>query len=350
MSTMMQILAWLSAFACGLMGVHLLRSRPSNPMPAKLLGTLFLVMAIQASLISMVIEFGRGTWSVLLPSLALSLGPLLFLYFESVAHSPYRLTAKSSLHFLPATFCLGEMVFKQFWIDPDLMIVVSFGVYALALAWRMAKGKAQFSHCGVHQNIVFLWLVSCVALLALSCVNEVFIVVELSQGKRVNQSIGLLIGLLSKLTMLSFTLLSALQKPSPLDWLTGFGQTTYRPAPQSIEDTNFKALVEKFDRLVEREKSYAQEGVSLKSLATFLNVPQRQLSQAINHVHGESFSKRMNRLRVREAKRLLIDTTEKSIVDVMLEAGFRTKSNFNKEFLAIEGMSPSDFRSANNPL
>jgi len=345
---MIQILAWLSAFACVLMGVHLLRLRPSNPMPAKLLGALFLVMALQAGMVSMVIELGRGTWSVLLPSLALSLGPLLFLYFESVAHSPYRLKAKSTLHFLPASFCLVEMIFKQFWIDPDLMIVLSFAVYTLAIAWRMAKGRAQFSHCGAHQNIIFLWLSSCVVILALSCLNEIFILYELSQGKQVKQSIGLLVGLLSKLIMLSFTLLSALQKPSQLDWLTGFGQTAYRPAPQSIEDTSYRALAEKFDRLIDREKSYAQEGVSLKSLATFLDVPQRQLSQAINHVHGESFSKRMNRLRVREAKRLLIDPAEKSIIDVMLEAGFRTKSNFNKEFLAIEGKSPSDFREANH--
>lgn len=344
----MQILAWLSAFACLLMGVHLLRSRPSNPMPAKLLGTLFLVMALQASLMSMVIEFGRGTWSVLLPSLALSLGPLLLLYFQSVAQAPYRLTAKSSLHFLPAAFCLLEMVFKQFWVDPDLMIVLSFSAYTVALAWRMAKGRAQFSHCGAHQNIVFLWLVTCVAILALSCLNEVFILYELSQGKQVKQSIGLLMGLLSKLTMLSFTLLSALKKPSPLDWITGFGQTAYQPAPQSAEDTNFRALVSKFDSLVDRQKSYAQDGVSLKSLATFLNVSQRQLSQAINHVHGESFSKRMNRLRVKEAKHLLLNSADKSIIDVMLEAGFRTKSNFNKEFLAIEGMSPSDFRAANS--
>ncbi len=317
-------------------------------MPAKFLGALFLVMALQAGMMSMVIEFGRGTWSILLPSLALSLGPLLFLYFQSVAQTPYRLTAKSSLHFLPAVFCLFEMFFKQFWVDPDLMIVLSFAAYALALAWRMTKGRVQFSHCGAHQNIVFLWLVSCAALLALSCLNEIFIVYEINQGKQVNQSIGLLMGLLSKLTMLSFTLLSALQKPSPLDWLTGFGKTAYQPAPQSVEDTNFRALVKRFDHLVDQEKSYAQEGVSLKSVATFLNVPQRQLSQAINHVHGESFSKRMNCLRVREAKRLLIDPADKSIIEVMLEAGFRTKSNFNKEFLAIEGMSPSDFRSANS--
>jgi len=348
MSTMMQILAWLSAFACGLMGVHLLRSRPSNPMPAKLLGTLFLVMALQASLMSIVIEYGRGSWSVLLPSLALSLGPLLFLYFESVAHSRYRLAAGWYLHFLPASLCLLEMAFKVFWIDPDLMIVLSFAVYTLALSWRMVKGRAQFLHYGAHQNVIFLWLVSCVAILALSWLNEMFIVYELSQGKQVKQSIGLLVGLLSKLTMLSFTLLSALQKPSPFDWLTGFGRTAYRPAQQSVEDSDYRVLVKKFDSLIDCERSYAQEGVSLKSLAAFLDVPPRQLSQAINHVHGESFSKRMNRLRVREAKRLLIDPAGKSIVDVMLEAGFRTKSNFNKEFLAIEGMSPSEFRAANN--
>lgn len=146
--------------------------------------------------------------------------------------------------------------------------------------------------------------------------------------------------------MVSFTLLAALRKPSPFDWIANIAIQTNRPEAESDDDLRFRSLVGKFDQFAIDEKLYAQEGVSLQSTARLFDVPKRQLSRAINHVHGESFSKRMNRMRVIEAKRLLLDPARKSVTGIMLDSGFRTKSNFNKEFLAIEGLSPSDFREA----
>jgi transcriptional regulator GlxA family with amidase domain len=52
----------------------------------------------------------------------------------------------------------------------------------------------------------------------------------------------------------------------------------------------------------------------------------------------------MNRLRVEEAMRLLREQPERSMYDVMLDSGFRTKSSFNREFRAVAGMAPSDYR------
>ena len=347
MLTMMQNLGWLSAFACLMLGAHLLRPRANQAMPSVLLGIAFLVMGLQSVLISLVLEHGRGAWAIFLPSSALSLGPLFFMYFESIVDTNYSFTKARSLHFLPAFICLAEMATGLFWLDPDLMIVLSFGAYTFALLSRAIRGRAQFKHLGAHQNVIYLWLVSCVVIFAMSLLNEVLILVELQQGKPINRSVALLVGFLAKLTMLSFALLSALEKPSPFDWLIGFSLKNNRPAPQSAEDVSYRALVDKFVKLVVDEKLYAQEGVSLKNVAKLLDAPQRQLSQAINHVYGESFSKRMNRLRVEEAKRLLANPSGNSIVKVMLDSGFRTKSNFNKEFLAIEGLSPRDFRDAN---
>jgi AraC-like DNA-binding protein len=48
---------------------------------------------------------------------------------------------------------------------------------------------------------------------------------------------------------------------------------------------------------------------------------------------------------VREAQRLLKET-EESVVQIALEAGFMTKSNFNREFLRVSGQSPTDWRRA----
>ncbi len=51
----------------------------------------------------------------------------------------------------------------------------------------------------------------------------------------------------------------------------------------------------------------------------------------------------MNEYRIAEARRLLRET-DLAVTQVMLEAGFQTKSNFNREFLRATGKTPSDFR------
>jgi AraC-like DNA-binding protein len=69
------------------------------------------------------------------------------------------------------------------------------------------------------------------------------------------------------------------------------------------------------------------------------------VSRAVNRCHGVSVSQYVNGFRVKEAQRLLRDT-EESVVQIALEAGFMTKSNFNREFLRVSGQSPTDWRRA----
>jgi len=52
----------------------------------------------------------------------------------------------------------------------------------------------------------------------------------------------------------------------------------------------------------------------------------------------------LNDQRIREAQVLLRENIEMPIIDVMQNSGFSSKSNFNKEFLRVTGMSPSAFR------
>jgi AraC-like DNA-binding protein len=69
----------------------------------------------------------------------------------------------------------------------------------------------------------------------------------------------------------------------------------------------------------------------------------RQVSNAVNRVKSMSVSQYVNDYRVREACRLLADTDE-PITRIMFDAGFQTKSNFNREFLRVTGMSPKAWR------
>jgi AraC family transcriptional regulator, melibiose operon regulatory protein len=53
-------------------------------------------------------------------------------------------------------------------------------------------------------------------------------------------------------------------------------------------------------------------------------------------------------LRVYEAQRLIL-TTDRKIIDVAMETGFRTMSNFYKSFRKVTGRSPGDYRQTVHP-
>jgi AraC-like DNA-binding protein len=51
----------------------------------------------------------------------------------------------------------------------------------------------------------------------------------------------------------------------------------------------------------------------------------------------------LNELRIGNACKLLIDT-QKSVLDVCYESGYNTLANFNKQFLRLKKLTPSQYR------
>ena len=64
---------------------------------------------------------------------------------------------------------------------------------------------------------------------------------------------------------------------------------------------------------------------------------------------GMSFSQYVTMQRVHKAKLLLL-TTQASITDIAMEAGFNSSSTFNRVFYQYEKMSPTDFRQSHAKL
>jgi AraC-like DNA-binding protein len=54
----------------------------------------------------------------------------------------------------------------------------------------------------------------------------------------------------------------------------------------------------------------------------------------------------MNKYRVEEAKRLLLDQScsEMTVLDILLQSGFNSKSAFHRFFSRLVGLSPTEFR------
>ncbi|WP_458023525.1 helix-turn-helix domain-containing protein [Kosakonia sp. BK9b] len=113
-----------------------------------------------------------------------------------------------------------------------------------------------------------------------------------------------------------------------------------RPAGEDAEH-----LCQRIEARIDHEKWFLQTDLTLNTLARKLGIPARQISQAVNQARGCNVSQWINRFRILYAQRLLLESTA-PVTDIMLDAGFATKSNFNREFARISGMTPTDYRRA----
>jgi AraC-like DNA-binding protein len=70
------------------------------------------------------------------------------------------------------------------------------------------------------------------------------------------------------------------------------------------------------------------------------------VSYAINKEFGTNFFEFINHHRIEEAKRLLSDKAyEKlTVMEILLESGFNSKSSFQRFFKRLTGVSPTEFR------
>lgn len=122
-------------------------------------------------------------------------------------------------------------------------------------------------------------------------------------------------------------------------------ETPTNSEPNDIADAD-RQLCSRLDELFRSRRSFAEFGIGLDDVAKQLKVPPRQLSTAVNRVQGRGFRTLLNDYRVEDAARQLADPSlaGKPITEVMFDAGFQTKSSFNKEFMARRAVSPSQFR------
>ncbi len=115
------------------------------------------------------------------------------------------------------------------------------------------------------------------------------------------------------------------------------------PASTSIRDD--EAIASRIDALMLEQHLYRDPDLTLERLARRVGIPGRQISGALNRIYGRNISQVVNDYRVNDAKRRLVATRD-PVTTIMLDSGFGTKSNFNREFLRVTGMTPSSYRRA----
>jgi AraC-like DNA-binding protein len=97
---------------------------------------------------------------------------------------------------------------------------------------------------------------------------------------------------------------------------------------------------------MDAQKPYLDPDLTIEALSGQLAVPVKVLSQVINESLGQNFFDFVNTYRVEEAKKLLTDARDPKItvLEVMYQAGFNSKSSFNTAFKKIARTTPSAYK------
>lgn len=340
-----------NALLCLLLAAQLLAVPALRPGPKRLLGLNYLLYGHQ-SIALVAILSGHGTaFSLLRPLVAMLLGPALYAYFSCVRRPESKVLPVDGVHFI-----LAILVFSIIYtIKPlrgliDLAIPTSFVIYFLLITLQTRGDRQKLVHLGDYALPAQRWMMSLMLMAFINIALEIAVTIEMGNGIALRDSTSLLVASAAFLSLNILTMLAALYRSDWLEWMYQFGEKTVPSLAPGIDEEILKTLFQRWETLVKTENLHKQEfGITLTQAAKKLRVSARQLSTATNHVYGKSFSVYLNDQRIQEARRLLLTTPEMPIVDVMQESGFSSKSNFNREFLRVTGVSPSQYRQGTLP-
>ena len=111
-----------------------------------------------------------------------------------------------------------------------------------------------------------------------------------------------------------------------------------------IKGLNLKAVINRINELMEYEKIYSDESLTLNKLSEILNITTHQLSEILNKNFDLTFNTFINNYRIEAAKKMLINNPGYSILSIAFHCGFNSKTTFNTAFLKNTALSPSAYR------
>jgi AraC-like DNA-binding protein len=103
------------------------------------------------------------------------------------------------------------------------------------------------------------------------------------------------------------------------------------------------AEVDQINAIVNRITGHVAEPIAMADVAAELGMSESRFSRYFRRSTGNSFTDFVNRVRINNACHLLMQT-DHYVTDICYQVGFNNVANFNRRFLEIKGMTPSEFR------
>lgn len=287
-----------------------------------------LLYALQGMIVGLRFGYGIDALAPIQPVTAATMPPLAFLAFRSLAAARPK---RQILHAAAPLAVALSVAFLRGFVDA-LLLAIFFG-YGLALYRLTLTGDEAAAEASLQRARPVLRVARLTAglMLFFALSDGALAAYVALYGNAHVPAVVALMNVVAIAAVLGCSLLS--------EGAAGEPPVRDRNPPSAADS----ATLARIDAVLEEDALYRDENLSLARLARKAAMPPREVSAVINRATGFNLSQFVNNRRVAEVCRLLKET-RKPLTEIMFEAGFSTKSNFNREFRRVTGVSPSHYR------
>jgi|CXWL01.1.fsa_nt_gi AraC-like DNA-binding protein len=213
---------------------------------------------------------------------------------------------------------------------PDVVALFSAWVFttaALAILWQRRRVLRE-AHClDLIRGVVVV--------VAIVSVMRLWMTIDAEFGRHYRTSLAYLGVLLACFGLAAQILWVALRRPEAF--------ALPRRAQPRADSSEARALDAAFDRLMDGNQLYLRSELALADIAAQLRVRPHLVTRMISARFGLNISAYLNQKRAEFAAQALI-SSDAPITTIMYDAGFGSKSAFQREFARTFGTSPSEYR------
>ncbi len=291
---------------------------------------------------------------------------------KSLFHQYFEISAIFRTYSIGFLFCIGPSLwlFTQYLVYPKIknlkLEICHYGIFILLLPiiWLIpnnGSGSVVFSL--FYQATIFHMLAYIVYALFWFNKNKMFMNVKADKVQDfwkwflvTNLAIVLLYYLIS-LDIIDYYLGLSLSFSIAIVifglWSLKFRQLV-TPSLKKYQSSHFslkqsEELYQKLKIIMEKEKLFLNPSLKLADLSKQLGASSKELSQAINQISELNYAQFISKLRINEAKRLLVspDYAHHKIATIAFECGFDSISSFNSLFKKHTAITAKDYRKTN---
>ncbi len=296
-------------------------------------------------------------------SFDLLLGPLMLIYARILMRKSYPINWKFMIHGIPFVLHLIYMTFVfhsknsvekkeliesqrlftyTFYIVNQIIIYLSFVIYGFFILREITfyhkKLKSIYSNLTTPQmNWLIAFILGLCAIWLMAIFNAILSVY------RIGITIPIWIYIISIFLFANMIFFYGIKYAESFSGINNKTASKYKKT--LIPENKVDEILKKLMQYTEVDKPYLDPDINITKIADKLKIPSYQISQLLNSKLNKNFFEFISYYRIRESIEKLSDPNNNlTILEVLYESGFNSKSAFNNAFKKHTGITPSQFR------
>ncbi|RCW30356.1 AraC family transcriptional regulator [Marinilabilia salmonicolor] len=302
-----------------------------------------------------------------LPFLFLN-GPIFFFYIQSIIKIEFRFKWIHSLHLIPfVLFSLSRFLIYNESFAPSfyygaqmpyriLLVYISISVsitgYLVAIFFMLIKHRKEIKNyfSFTSREITLDWFLIVITIISISYILLIFIplfdFIPISPGKKVFWFNQFNLALLGFILLIFGLLQPVIYTDTPVNQEERRNSQKIKSGRSGLSSEEMTEISNTIMEYLTLQKPYLNPDYSLEQMARDLNITRQNISLVINESIGKNFFQLINEFRVEEFKQLVIDPklSHITLLGLAFDAGFNSKSSFNRIFKEFSGETPSSFK------